>query len=244
MKKLRDRIVDKYQFPHLALIRLLEVDERACTFLPEEVCFYKSYFQYGLCFPVHPFYREVLSRLKIALGQLVPNAWRTMVCCMVIWSTVNDGDFIKVGEFFYLYCLMESKLKGYWEFRPWDRKLKIVLESPSSYRDWKQRFFFVSSEGWEILPNKNLDEAPKFLHQWGTLVSSVSFYAPIFCFFCIVLMTIWLYVFSFSFLVKTRPHLKSRYKDRLKRVLEYVVEVKDFYDLISPNNLSFHFLGP
>ena len=68
MKKLRDRIVDKYQFPHLALIRFLEVDERACTFLPEEVCFYKSYFQYGLCFPVHPFYREVLSCLKNCSG--------------------------------------------------------------------------------------------------------------------------------------------------------------------------------
>lgn len=33
--------------------------------------------------------------------------------CMVIWSTVNDRDFIKVDEFFHLYRLMESKLKGY-----------------------------------------------------------------------------------------------------------------------------------
>ena len=106
-------------------------------------------------------------------------------------------------------------------------------------------FFFVSGEGWEILPNENLDEAPRFLHQWGIPVSGVSFYAPLFCFFCNMLITIWLYVFFFFFfLVKTRPHLKSRYKDRLKWVLEYVVEVKDFDDLISPNNLSLHFLGP
>ena len=46
------------------------------------------------------------------------------------------------------------------------------------------------------------------------------------------------------FIVKTCPHLKSCYKDRLKRVLEYVDKVKDFDDLISPNNLSLHFLGP
>jgi len=62
------------------------------------------------------------------------------VCCMVIWSMVNDGDFIEVDEFFYLCRLMESKLKGYWEFRPWDRKLKFFLESPSCYQDWKHVF--------------------------------------------------------------------------------------------------------
>jgi len=124
-----------------------------------------------------------------------------MVCCMVIWSMVNDKDFIKVDEFFYLYHLMESKLKGYWVFRPWERKLKIVLESPSSFQDWTQRFFFVSGEGWETLPNENLDEDPRFLCQWGTLVSGASFYAPLFCFFCIVLLTIWLYIlFYFVFL--------------------------------------------
>lgn len=36
---------------------------------------------------------------------------------------------------------------------------------------------------------------------------------------------------------------KSCYKDCLKRVLEYVKEVKDFDDLISLDNLSLHFLG-
>lgn len=43
-EKTRDRIIEKYQFPPLDLIRFPEVDERACTFLPEEVCFYESYF--------------------------------------------------------------------------------------------------------------------------------------------------------------------------------------------------------
>lgn len=44
--------------------------------------------------------------------------------------------------------------------------------------------------------------------------------------------------------MKTRLHLKSRYKDRLNRVLDYVGEVKDFDELISPDSLSLHFLGP
>ena len=49
--------------------------------------------------------------------------------------------------------------------------------------------------------------------------------------------------FFFFFPAKTHPHLKSRYKDRLKRVLGYVDEVKDFDNLISLNCISLHFLG-
>lgn len=45
-------------------------------------------------------------------------------------------------------------------------------------------------------------------------------------------------------LVKTCPDLKSHYKDRLKKVLEYVGEVKEFDDLISPESLSLRFLSP
>lgn len=44
--------------------------------------------------------------------------------------------------------------------------------------------------------------------------------------------------------IKTHPPLKSRYKDRLKRVLENMGEVKDFDNLVSPKSLSLHFLGP
>lgn len=50
---------------------------------------------------------------------------------------------------------------------------------------------------------------------------------------------------AISFLpVKTCPHLKSHYKDRLKKVLEYVGEVKEFDDLIRPESLSLCFLSP
>ena len=44
--------------------------------------------------------------------------------------------------------------------------------------------------------------------------------------------------------IKTHPPLKSRYKDRLKRVSENMGEGKDFDNLVSPKSLSLHFLGP
>ena len=58
-----------------------------------------------------------------------------------------------------------------------------------------------------------------------------------------LVICVFLFVCFFFFPAKTRPHLKSRYKDRLKRVLGYVDEVKDFDNLISLNCISLHFLG-
>lgn len=43
---------------------------------------------------------------------------------------------------------------------------------------------------------------------------------------------------------KVRPQLKGRYHARLEKVKEYLEIVKDFDELISPQSLFFHFLGP
>ena len=53
----------------------------------------------------------------------------------------------------------------------------MALDSPSSFRNWKTSFFFVSGVGYETVPCENLDDAPKFLHSWGTPMSNVSFYS-------------------------------------------------------------------
>ena len=53
----------------------------------------------------------------------------------------------------------------------------MALDSPSSFRNWKTSFFFVSGVGCETIPSENLNDAPKFLHSWGTSMSNVSFYS-------------------------------------------------------------------
>ena len=40
------------------------------------------------------------------------------------------------------------------------------------------------------------------------------------------------------------PHLKKRYQHCVKKVKEYLESVKDFDELVSPQTLSLHFLGP
>ena len=48
---------------------------------------------------------------------------------------------ITLNEFLYLYHLIPSTHYGYFELLPWDRKSRVVSGFPSSFRDWKSRYF-------------------------------------------------------------------------------------------------------
>ena len=120
----------------------------------------------GLRFPVHPFILHLLNELEISLGQLVPSAWRTVISCMAIWVSACDGEMIIVNEFLFLYRLKASTHYGYFELLPWDRKFRIVRGFPSSFRDWKSRYFFISGSGWETLFDDFEGEILRLLRKW------------------------------------------------------------------------------
>ena len=78
----------------------------------------------------------------ITPAQLVPNSWRILVSCMVVWMSPNDGDVIKRDEFLHFYRLRKSMDPGYYEFKSWDRPSRLILDYPSPLRNWKPNFFF------------------------------------------------------------------------------------------------------
>ena len=92
------RIRDRFQFPDLVKIRIPSDKERACHLYADEVCFYEVSFTSGLRFLVHSFVRELFSYLYLALAQLVPNSWRIIVSCMVVWMSTNDGNVIRMSN--------------------------------------------------------------------------------------------------------------------------------------------------
>ena len=116
------RFKDRFQFPEETRVRLPRRGEISCAFTHGEVCFYESAFLCGLRFPVHQFIMELFHYLNIAPGQLMPNSWRIVISCMVIWTIIVDGDMITLIEFVHLYHLKESKEFGYYELVPWDRR--------------------------------------------------------------------------------------------------------------------------
>ena len=119
----------RFQFPEGVVIRLPCSNKNACSFAHGEVnC---------LHFPVHPFIMQLLSTLNVAPGQLIPNAWRTIITCMSIWVSILDEDIITLNEFLHLYHLKASTHYGYFELLPWNKESRIVRSFPTSFRNWK-----------------------------------------------------------------------------------------------------------
>ena len=146
-KKDEKRIRDRFQFPNSVRIRIPSNEDRVCHLYADEVYFYEVDFASGLCLPVHPFVRELFTYLHLTPTQLVPNSWRVVICCMVVWLSANDRDVIKKDKFLHFYHLGKSIEPGYWEFKPWDRASRLILESPSTLHNWKPNFFFISGNG-------------------------------------------------------------------------------------------------
>ena len=44
--------------------------------------------------------------------------------------------------------------------------------------------------------------------------------------------------------VKRRPKLKSRHKERVEKAIEYAKMIEDWDDLVDPRTLAFYCLGP
>ena len=63
---------------------------------------------------------------------------------MSIWMSACDGEMITLNEFLFLYRLKAFTYYGYFELLPWTKKSRIVRSFPSSFHDWKSRYFFIS----------------------------------------------------------------------------------------------------
>ena len=180
-----DKFRDRFQFPDETRAHLPWKGEKACAFSHGEVCFYEAAFLCSLKFPVHPFILELLHYLNLAPGQLMPNSWRIVISCMVIWTIIADGDMITINEFVHLYRLKESKEFVYYEFVPWNRKSRLVVDLPLSFRNWKSRFFFVSGNGWETFSDDFWGDVLRLLRPWETpclgVFASHEMFSPFFC---------------------------------------------------------------
>ncbi|KAL4609935.1 hypothetical protein ACB092_08G016300 [Castanea dentata] len=96
---------------------------------------YEAYLLGGLRLPLNAFARELLTRLGLGVCQLNPNAWRLVISMQVLW----------IGGF--LYCYKPSEInqsRGFHQFTARGNDCRLIKSLPSSDRNWKTEFFFVS----------------------------------------------------------------------------------------------------
>jgi hypothetical protein len=165
----------RYQIPDNVVLQIPDPDERACLSKYGDMAFYKANFRAGFRFPMQPFMRELLDRLNLSPGQLTPNAWRTVITCMVLWRVCSKGaDSFTVDELLYCYkpCQIAVSL-GFWTLNVWQRNLKLITGLPSSNKEWKDDYIFVCGDNWEDLPWEEKDD--NFVRvrcEWGVPSSS------------------------------------------------------------------------
>ena len=165
------RIRDRYQIPDDVVLRILDPDERACSSKYDDVAFYEADFNAGLRFPLQPFMRELLDHLHLSPCQLAPNAWRTVISCMVMWQVCSEGvDSLTVDELLYCYKPCQIAVSpSFWTLNNRQKGLKLVTSLPMSNREWKDDYVFVCGDNWEGLPweEKN-DSFVRVRRAWGT----------------------------------------------------------------------------
>ncbi|GFY86954.1 hypothetical protein Acr_05g0005930 [Actinidia rufa] len=131
-----------------------------------EVAFYEAAFLAGLRLPIHPTIREILIHYKICPAQLSLNAWRSVICSLVIWR--HFKRHLSCDEFRCLYSLSPLPDSGWYYFKARPEK-NLFRGSPSNVKGWKTRFFFASGDEWEF-PSGVVasDTTPRVPRSWGT----------------------------------------------------------------------------
>ncbi|GFZ10873.1 hypothetical protein Acr_22g0002710 [Actinidia rufa] len=160
-----DNLGTTYSFPQGVRLRIPGDGETILSTRQGEVAFYEAAFLAGLRFPIHPTIREILIHYKICPAQLSPNAWRSVICLLVIWRIFKRH--LSCGEFRCLYSLSPLPDSGWYYFKARPEK-NLLRGSPSNVKGWKTRFFFASGDEWELAPGTAASESSlRVPKSWG-----------------------------------------------------------------------------
>ncbi|GFY96578.1 hypothetical protein Acr_11g0008840 [Actinidia rufa] len=161
-----DKLGSTYSFPPGIRLRIPGDGETILSARQGEVAFYEAAFLAGLRLPLHPTIRKILIHYKICPAQLLsPNAWRSVICSLVIWR--HFKRHMSCDEFRCLYSLSPLPDSGWYYFKARPEK-NLLRGSPSNVKGWKTRFFFASGDEWEFLLGMTTsDSTPRVPRSWG-----------------------------------------------------------------------------
>ncbi|GFZ14357.1 hypothetical protein Acr_24g0005470 [Actinidia rufa] len=161
-----DKLGSTYSFPSGIRLRIPGDGETILSARQGEMAFYEAAFLAGLRLPLHPTIREILIHYKICPAQLSPNAWRSVICSLVIWR--HFKRHMSCDEFRCLYSLSPLPDSGWYYFKARPEK-NLLRGSPSNVKGWKTRFFFAASgDEWEFPSGTAASDTIRVPRSWGT----------------------------------------------------------------------------
>ena len=157
--------------------------------------------------------------------------------------SANEGDVIKRDELLHFYHLRKSKDPDYYEFKPWDRTSRLILDYPSSLWNWKPNFFFISGSGWSSSLVRTWTKPPSFFVV-GKFLCLVCLPCLFSCFSLFLGVTMIGDLLVFLFYSCSASSSEEEVLALCWKRREYLETVKDFDELVSLQSLFLHFLGP
>ncbi|KAL2476751.1 Uncharacterized protein Adt_37487 [Abeliophyllum distichum] len=157
---------EQYRIPSDVQLILPGPNERAC--FPREGCtaLHLNAFVSGMRLPLHPMLRRILRAYALAPTQVSPNGWSQMVGGMYLWFRHSFGMEMPLHVFQTVYQprkLPRKKGKeeeaGWYYFYPWGSHKPLVTGCPSSIKQWKESWFWVSGNWQRVVddPEPDLD---------------------------------------------------------------------------------------
>ncbi|XP_028093398.1 uncharacterized protein LOC114293527 [Camellia sinensis] len=138
-------IRERYQIPAEVDLLLPTSGERPSTARPGEFSLYEEALKGGLRLPLPQVVVDVLNRLEVAPGQLMPNAWKILLACASAWPKANGGEAMTIDEFFSCYKALGQQET--WVTLQAVMGRGLVAGLPTSIKGWRPWWFFVAVNG-------------------------------------------------------------------------------------------------
>ena len=118
--------------------------------VPKMICFFEAAFENGLHFPLHPFFKCVFQHFNVCLAQLSLNFWGVLVGLLIVFK--DKGLGVPILALLLDFFSVKESAKGFLYISKRSNARLIISNMPSSYKYWKERYFFVSGRNWEYNP--------------------------------------------------------------------------------------------
>ncbi|KAL2472295.1 Uncharacterized protein Adt_40431 [Abeliophyllum distichum] len=160
------KLREAYRIPADIELIVPDPNERAC--FPRRGCttLHLNAFVSGMRLPLHPMLRRILRAYDLAPTQVAPNGWSQMVGGMYLWFRHSLGMEMPLHVFQTIYQPRKLLRKkggeeevGWYYFSPWGSHKPLVTGCPSSIKQWKESWFWVSGNWQRVYddPEPDLD---------------------------------------------------------------------------------------
>ncbi|KAB1206520.1 hypothetical protein CJ030_MR7G000024 [Morella rubra] len=132
-----------------------------------EICFFKTPLKLGVGFPFRLSIHQILRALRLSPMQIVPNGWRVLLGCTVLWPMHLGQEFqLTLREFLWFYAPTSSSHGDkFWYFYPRLQRASLVAHSPDNNKGWHELFSLCLVLGGSIFLGKPIK--PTLLCVWN-----------------------------------------------------------------------------